>query len=380
LATSPLRMMTGDIFQQNPCGHSPYVTSSLTRGRVSPLWTCLALSSILIAHITCYWKFLPVHYIQVFCQYRLCKANHVYLTYLMLQRQPSHLNGRKLDRLQVYASYIFYAQHCLVLRCEHVLSYDFVWLLLVACIILLCDRIHAERWKQCENRGPVRISENSQWCGEPCFTGAAILRGRCLPLIPRRDKRKSLLIWWVSYGRYASFRVRVRITLRLALYHQSVRLGDNPLRLTTINSFFQLDTCCHSPYITSPLTRGWVCRLQLLLVLASVVILRSESREIHDYILVPPIRDSLQLGGSVICIYIAWKQGDPVITPGTVFPFCRILRLARLWWRYSTPPPRATQTTGSPYIAPGRTAHKTSLSLLRVLSLPRKQRVHRAVP
>jgi hypothetical protein len=31
--------------------------------------------------------------------------------------------------------------------------------------------------------------------------------------------------------------------------------------------------------------RGWVCSLELLLVLASAVILRSESRETHDYIL-----------------------------------------------------------------------------------------------
>jgi hypothetical protein len=29
LAPSPLRLTTGDFFQLNPCGHSPYVTSSL---------------------------------------------------------------------------------------------------------------------------------------------------------------------------------------------------------------------------------------------------------------------------------------------------------------------------------------------------------------
>jgi hypothetical protein len=34
---------------------------------------------------------------QVHCQSRLCKIDHVYLTYVMLQRQLSHLNGRKLD-------------------------------------------------------------------------------------------------------------------------------------------------------------------------------------------------------------------------------------------------------------------------------------------
>jgi hypothetical protein len=42
-----------------------------------------------------------------------------------------------------------------------------------------------------------------------------------------------------------------------------------PSRLTTNHSTFQLNTCDHSPYVTSSLKRGWVCCLQLLLVLAS---------------------------------------------------------------------------------------------------------------
>jgi hypothetical protein len=44
--------------------------------------------------------------------------------------------------------------------------------------------------------------------------------------------------------------------------------------------------------------RGWVCRLQLLLALASAVILGLESRGIHD-ILLPQIRDSPNLEGQV---------------------------------------------------------------------------------
>jgi hypothetical protein len=39
--------------------------------------------------------------------------------------------------------------------------------------------------------------------------------------------------------------------------------------------FFQLNTCSYSPYVTSSLKRGWACRLQLLLALASAVILKS---------------------------------------------------------------------------------------------------------
>jgi hypothetical protein len=64
-------------------------------------------------------------------------------------------------------------------------------------------------------------------------------------------------------------RVRVRVTLRLAVYRQSVGLGAEPLETHGQNFFFQLNTCGHSPYVTSSLTRGWVCRLQLLLALAN---------------------------------------------------------------------------------------------------------------
>jgi hypothetical protein len=55
----------------------------------------------------------------------------------------------------------------------------------------------------------------------------------------------------------------------------------------------------YSPYVTFSLTRGWVCYLQLLLVLASLVILRSEFRVTHDHILLFQIRDSHKLDGQV---------------------------------------------------------------------------------
>jgi hypothetical protein len=91
----------------------------------------------------------------------------------------------------------------------------------------------------------------------------------------------------------------VRVTLRQAVYRQSVPLGDKSLRLTTSNFIFQLNTCGYSPYVTSSLTRGWVCRLQLLLVLTSAVIFRSKSRETHDPILLSQIRHSPNLEGQV---------------------------------------------------------------------------------
>jgi hypothetical protein len=76
-------------------------------------------------------------------------------------------------------------------------------------------------------------------------------------------------------------------------------LAISPLRLTTSNIIFQLNICGYSPYVTSSLMRGWVCRLQLLLVFASAVILRSESRGTHYQILLSQIRDSPNLEGQV---------------------------------------------------------------------------------
>jgi hypothetical protein len=59
--------------------------------------------------------------------------------------------------------------------------------------------------------------------------------------------------------------------------------------------FFHLNTCGNSPYVTSSLTRGWFCCLQLLLVLASAVIVGSEFRENYDHILLSQIWDSPNL-------------------------------------------------------------------------------------
>jgi hypothetical protein len=87
----------------------------------------------------------------------------------------------------------------------------------------------------------------------------------------------------------------------MAVYRQSVRLGDKPLEThdTKIIFFFQPNTCVYNPYVTFSLTRGWVCRLQLLLVLASAVILRSGSHGTHDHILISQFRDSANLEGQV---------------------------------------------------------------------------------
>jgi hypothetical protein len=92
----------------------------------------------------------------------------------------------------------------------------------------------------------------------------------------------------------------------------------------------------------SSLARGQVCRLQLLLGLASAVILESESRGTHDHILFSDSR-LLQSGGRVPLIYIPKEQGGSVLPLDTGFPFRRLLRLAGLRWRHSNPPPSRGQ-------------------------------------
>jgi hypothetical protein len=89
-------------------------------------------------------------------------------------------------------------------------------------------------------------------------------------------------------------------------------LATSPLKLKTIIFIFQLNTCGYSPHVTCSLTRGWISRLQLLLGVASAVILGSEYRGTHDHNLLSQIRDSPNLQGKV-----PKEQDGPVIPPGT---------------------------------------------------------------
>jgi hypothetical protein len=112
----------------------------------------------------------------------------------------------------------------------------------------------------------------------------------------------------------------------------------------------QLLICwCGTPF----LTRGRICRLQLLLVLASSV---RVTRDSWPYFTVSDLRLP-QTGGSGPCIYVPQEQGGPVIPPGTGLPFRRLLRLAGQRWRFLNPPPHGPYPGWCPrYIAPARTA------------------------
>jgi hypothetical protein len=127
---------------------------------------------------------------------------------------------------------------------------------------------------------------------------------------------------FTSYQEYTP--VRVRVTLWLAPISSSWRQvpwDSRPLL------FSQLNTCGYSSYVTSSLTREWVCRLQLLLVLASAVILGSKSRGTND------------LEGQVP-VFISPRNRIAQLYPQALGSFRRLLRLAGLRWRYSNPSPQ----------------------------------------
>jgi hypothetical protein len=95
----------------------------------------------------------------------------------------------------------------------------------------------------------------------------------------------------------------------------------------------QLRACwCGAPSVT----RGRVCNLQLLMVLASEVIRRSQSHGTHDdvRIILSQIRESPTWNVKSTYFFIPQENGRPVLPPGTGFPFHH-LPLRGLGWRYS---------------------------------------------
>jgi hypothetical protein len=170
------------FLQLTPCGHSPYVTSSLTR------WVCLLWIGLVFFFKRTYrtnrmlLKIIPFALYIVLCQFRLWKADHAYLTYLVLQRQLSHLNGSKLDRRQFRSLIVSMSRFALSYAANmyiFIILYDFC--LLPAQFYYTNINIYI---RKVESR--VRIADRcASW---------KISNGSCLQQIPRCDKHKSLLI------------------------------------------------------------------------------------------------------------------------------------------------------------------------------------------
>jgi hypothetical protein len=87
-------------------------------------------------------------------------------------------------------------------------------------------------------------------------------------------------------------------------------MATSLLRPTTRIFIFQLNNCDYSPYVPSSLKRGQVCRLHLLLGVASAV---RVPRNICPHFTVSDSRLP-KTGGPGSLIYIPQEQGGPVIS------------------------------------------------------------------
>jgi hypothetical protein len=128
--------------------------------------------------------------------------------------------------------------------------------------------------------------------------------------------------------------------------------------------FFQPNTCCNSPYVTSSLTRRWVCLVWICLADSSHNATDGQSVSLGvephlglmtRYLLLFDSCDLVLVGRPL------WREDGYMLqtlasaSPGTRdhillsqiwdFPFRRLLRLAGSRWRYSTPPPREAWRT-----------------------------------
>jgi hypothetical protein len=185
-------------------------------------------------------------------------------------------------------------------------------------------------------------------------------------------------LWWED-GTAITIWVRVRVTLRLVVYRQSVRLGEKPVATHDQQFFLQLNTCCYRTYLISSLTRGY-----LLFTIAAGLRQRSHSqvrvpRDSWPDFTVPDPRLSLSVGPGPR-IYIPQEQGWPNDT-------------LRHWVPFPLPPttPRAMVEVFEPastrwcyflvilFISLARTALKTPCpKLLHRCLFPRRRVCHAA--
>jgi hypothetical protein len=117
-------------------------------------------------------------------------------------------------------------------------------------------------------------------------------------MLPSLLKKKFYALLMFYYSKAIQERKRVYIW---SIYKNrcKIYLGVKPPSESKDQIFITVIQSRVSWYGAPPLTKGWVCHLQLLLALSSPAILRSKSRGTHDHILLSEIGDSSNLEGQI---------------------------------------------------------------------------------
>jgi hypothetical protein len=152
---------------------------------------------------------------------------------------------------------------------------------LLSCVLYILMSIVCNRLNACPNF--LRLLQSSLSCILPCKRSLS------------RPDSELLYDWRLTANQFV--------------------LVPSPLE-THDQYFFSTEHFFRSPYIISPLTRRWVCRLQLLLVPANAVFLGSESSGTHDHILQSQFPDFPNLHGQV-SIFISPRNWVSISSPPT---------------------------------------------------------------
>jgi hypothetical protein len=142
--------------------------------------------------------------------------------------------------------------------------------------------------------------------------------------------RRHFIALWAPVRLY---RVRVRVTYDWRFTANNSSWRQAPWHSRHSNFIFQLNICDYGPYIISSLTRGWACSLQLVLALASAVILRSDYSGNRDHNLLSIIRDSPNLVRVRVTLRLTVSQSVCLgVEPQIIYLICWKLQSC-LWGR-----------------------------------------------
>jgi hypothetical protein len=164
------------FFKLNTCGHTPYVTSSLTRGWVCVLWVGFAFVKCTYRTFSILLKILPCAlYTSPLVTPGFAKQ---FMSILHILCFNGNLKSFELPWASPPLSLsLLYFLHLAVPKPYAVNMFILVHLLLVTCTIFLYNRIHTEGWMLCANCGPMCSLQNFKWWRRTLFCMRSKIKG-----------------------------------------------------------------------------------------------------------------------------------------------------------------------------------------------------------